>query len=175
MGKDPVRGQEGMSLRTLRKIMVVRAPSEEAFDWLDEPRNTGSHMQGGGMGVKLKLEILSENRTGVGALHRWHGKAMGLKVDYTTVVADWVRHREKVYHTVCDPKMVIMSGFDMRWTLDPTDRGTRITIDFGYRPPRSWIGRFLSVLVGRRYGEWCLNMILADAKKALGAFPSAAA
>ena len=126
------------------------------------------------MGVKLELDILSENRAGVGAAHRWHGKAMGLTVDYTTVVTRWVHNREKAYHTVCNPRIVIMSGFEMRWTLDPTDRGTKVTIDFGYDPPRSWTGRFLGVLVGRRYGDWCLNMIVGDAQKALGPFPTAA-
>lgn len=174
MNANSAKGGDG-SLRKLRRVIEIPAPPEEVFEWLDEPLKTGSHMQGGAMGVKLKLEILSRNHTGVGAAHRWYGRAMGLTVDYTTVVTHWVRNREKVYHTVGSPKIVIMSGFEMRWTLDPTERGTKVTIDFGYDPPRSWTGRFLNVLVGRRYDEWCLNMIVGDAQKPLGASPTAAA
>ncbi len=174
MNSGPAMGED-TSIRRLRKVMEVRARPEEVFRWLDDPLNTGSHMRGGSMGVKLTMETLSKNRTGVGATHRWHGKAMAFTVDYTTVVTDWERNREKAYHTVGDPKMVIMSGFEMRWTLDPTDPGTRVTIELGYHPPRSWIGRFLSTIVGRRYGDWCLNMMLGDARKDLAAFPSTAA
>ncbi len=124
-------------------------------------------MQRGGMGGKLHLEILSVNHTGVGASHRWHGKVLGFKVDFTTVVTGWMKDREKAYHTVGNPRMVIMSDFEMRWTLDPTNGGTRITIDFGYRPPKSWPGRFVGRIFGQRYGEWCLNMVMADATATL--------
>lgn len=160
-------------VRKLSRVILVSASPEQVFAFLDDPRKVGAHMQGGGMGVKLRLETLSENFTGVGATHRWHGKAVGLKIDYTTVVEKWTMNKERASHTIGIPRMVIMSGFNMRWTLVPGNGGTRIEIDFEYSLPKSWVGRALGRLLGRRYGDWCLNMILADAVRALGGVPAA--
>jgi len=159
---------EARPARRLRKVVEVRADPESVFSYLDDVRNTGAHMQRGGMGGNLEFETLSENATGVGASHRWHGKVMGFRVDFTTLVTHWVKDREKAYHTVGEPRMVIMSEFEIRWALDPTELGTRISIDFGYQPPQPWVGRLIGTILGRRYGEWCLNMIMADATAALG-------
>lgn len=158
-------------VRKLRRVMLVPASPEEVFAFLDDTQKTGSHMQRGEMGVKLQLGTLSENSTGVGATHRWRGRAYGLRVDFTTVVEKWTKDREKRIHTIGTPKMVIMSGYDMHWALVPADGGTSIEIEFEYELPRSLFGRALSRLVGKRYGDWCLDMILGDAVRALERSP----
>lgn len=122
-------------VRKLSRVILVSASPERVFAFLDDPRKVGAHMQGGGMGVRLQFETLSENFTGVGATHRWHGKAVGMKIDYTTVVEKWTMNKERASHTIGTPKMVIMSGFKMRWNLVPANGGTRIDIDFEYTLP----------------------------------------
>ncbi len=126
------------------------------------------------MGTRLHLETLSENFSGVGATHRWHGSAYGLRIDFVTVVEEWVEDREKRIHTIGTPKMVIMSGYAIHWALVPADGGTRIEIDLEYALPKSWFGKALSKMLGRRYGDWCLDMVLADAVRALGGSPVSA-
>jgi len=161
-----LKGKE-RNLIGLHRVVEVPKPVDEVFAFLDDVRNMGAHMERGGMGVKLQHERLSENDTGVGATSRWHGRAFGLKVDYTTVVSRWVPNREKSYETIGRPRMIIMSGFRMHWTLEPAVTGTKIAIDLEYGRPDSLVGRFLSRLLGKRYGDWCLNMIMADTEAAL--------
>lgn len=155
----------------LRRDIEVPRPVDEVFGFLDNVRNMGAHMERGGMGVKLQVERLSEHDTGVGATYRWYGKAFGLNVDYTTVVRHWVPNHEKAYETMGRARMIIMSGFRMRWSLVPVVTGTKIAIDLEYGRPDTLVGRFLSRLLGKRYGDWCLNMIMADAVAALSHGP----
>ncbi len=157
----------------MRKVMDIPASPDGVFRFLDDPLNTGSHMQKGGLGGHLQLEVLSGNYAGEGATHRWHGKVFGWKVDFTTVVERWVKDKEKAYRTIGTPRMVVMSNFAVHWALEPVAGGTRITVDFDYEPPSSWLGSVMSRLFGRRYGQWCLNMVLSDAVKSLRAAPIA--
>ncbi len=168
--------QKETSRRLHRTVEVLR-PAEEVFRYLDDVRLAGAHMQSGEMGVRLQVEQLSVNSEGQGATYRWHGKVYGLPVDFTVVVEKWIKNRERASRTVGSARLIVMSGFRLHFTLAPMDRGTRIAIDFEYDLPSSLLGRFLSRLFGRRYGDWCLDMMMADALRALRAapHPSAAA
>ncbi len=153
--------------RRFHRVIEVPQPAEEVFRCLDDVRVAGAHMQKGDMGVKLRVEQLSANSEGEGATYRWLGKAFGLPIDYAVVVDRWIKDRERSSRTIGKARMIIMSGFRMHWTLEPTDTGTRITIDFEYDLPSSLMGRLLSRLLGKRYGDWCLEMIVGDAVDAL--------
>lgn len=165
-------GRKG-TMRRLQRVLEVPRPAEEVFRYLDDVRLAGAHMQRGEMGVRLQVEQLSANSEGEGATYRWHGKAYGLPVDYTVVVEKWIRNQERASRTIGSARLIVMSGFRMHFTLEPTGGGTRITIDFDYDLPTSLLGRLVSRLLGKRYGDWCLDMIMADALHALKAAPAA--
>ena len=149
----------------------IKAKPEEVFAFMDDIRNVGWHMEGGRsmalFGGKLTLDTFSEQDRGVGATYRWRGKVMGLTIDFAEVVTKWVRNREKVWRTLDGAKIIIMSGYEMRFNLTPTDDGTLVTFEIEYEPPRSWLGRIVGKILARRYSKWCLRRAVGDAKRIL--------
>ncbi|MBI2125811.1 MAG: SRPBCC family protein [Thaumarchaeota archaeon] len=154
-----------------QKVIEIRASPEEVFAFMDDIQNVGWHMEGQRsmplMGGKLDLERLSTNATGEGATYRWYGKILGMKVDFSEVVSKWVEGREKVWHTIGDPKIIIMSNYEMRLTLSPTDVGTKVIFEIDYDLPNTWYGKIIGNLLASRYAEWCLRRACEDAKNAL--------
>jgi uncharacterized membrane protein len=158
-----------LSRRVSETVEIAAAP-ETVFAHVDDFQNVGSHMTERSMamvGNHLRLDRLSENATGVGARYRWHGRIAGLTVDLTEVVTEWVPNRRKVWETVGQPRLIIMSGYRMSFTVAPTSAGTVLTITIEYERPGSLVGRVLGWLLGDAYSRWCLRRMCRDARKAL--------
>lgn len=71
------------------KQILIQASQQKVFAQMDDFSKTGMHMGESSMmmmGSKLTLEQLSQNATGVGASYRWHGKMMGMAIDFTETV-----------------------------------------------------------------------------------------
>jgi len=140
---------------------------------MDDIANVGWHMEGERsmplMGGKLHHEVLSENITGLGATYRWYGKVMGMTLDFKETVTKWVKNEEKVWSTIEDPKIIIMSKYEMRFNLSPIENGTKVTFEIDYELPRSLFGRILGKLLARKYADWCLRRACEDTKHILEA------
>ena len=70
--------------RHYEKEMTISGSQEEVFAIMDDIRNTGKHMtesSGAMAGSKLKIEWLSDYKTGLGTKYRWTGKVVGMKMD----------------------------------------------------------------------------------------------
>jgi hypothetical protein len=119
------------------------------------------------MGSKLKLEQLSPNTTGVGATYRWHGKMIGMAIDFTETVTRWQPPQYKEWQTVGEAKIIIMSWYKMWFEITPCEQETMVKLSIGYLEPENWFFKFLSFLFARLYCNWCLNNMLNDTKKAL--------
>jgi hypothetical protein len=89
------------------------------------------------MGSKLKLEILTPASTGVGATYRYSGRIMGLTLDFSETVTQYILGRVKVWHT----------------------------ISFAYEWPRSLGGRLLGRGFAGSYARWCLDSMAEGAKR----------
>ena len=160
------------SMKTLTETVVIEAPAPKVFAFMDDVNNVGFHMSGRSsmamMGSRLKIEVLSSEPTGVGATYRMWGKMMGQAIDFSETVTKYAPGREKIWGTIGEPKMLIMSSYVMRVTVDPlTASSSRLTISLTYAPPRSILWRSISALVGDRYGQWCLRNMCQDAKDAV--------
>ncbi|MBI2184028.1 MAG: SRPBCC family protein [Thaumarchaeota archaeon] len=154
-----------------QKVIEIRAGPTEVFAHMDDIRNVGWHMEGKRsmpmMGGKLRLERLSESPTGVGATYRWYGSVMGMKVDFTEVVTKYVGNREKIWRTIGDPKIIIMSSYEMRLKLNLTDSGTQVVFEIDYELPHTWYGKIFGKLLAGWYAEWCLRRACEDTKQIL--------
>lgn len=87
-------------MSTLNRSVTIEAPAERVFDYVDDIRNLARHMSESRsmpmMGSKLKLEIMTTELTGVGAVYRYSGRMMGLTIDFSETVTKHVPGREKV-------------------------------------------------------------------------------
>ena len=87
-------------MSTLSRSVTIEAPAERVFAYVDDIRNLARHMSESRsmpmMGSKLKLEIMTPEPTGVGAVYRYSGRMMGLTIDFSETVTKYVAGREKV-------------------------------------------------------------------------------
>ncbi len=156
-----------------QKIIEIRASPEKVFAHMDDIANVGWHMEEQRsmpmMGGKLHLQRLSGNATGVGATYRWYGKVLGMTIDFKETVTKWIENREKVWSTIESPKMIIMSKYEMRLHIAPTENGTKVIFEIDYELPRSLFGKILGKLLAKKYANWCLQRACEDTKRILEA------
>lgn len=137
---------------------------------MDEIGKTGMHMTTSNMpmmGGKLELEQLSPNATGLHARYKWKGKVLWMKLDFTVEVTEWKKDELKVWETVGEAKIIILSWYRMRLLLTPMHENTRADLNISYEIPKSCWGKFLAFFLADWYCKWCLRNMLEDSKKAL--------
>jgi hypothetical protein len=160
--------------RTLSEAVEIAAPADAVFAYVDDMKNVGWHMTDRSsmamVGSKLELQVVSTQQTGLGATYRYSGKVMGLVIDFSETVTAYVRGREKVWHTIGEPKLVIIASYEMRIAVDPLSASTsRLTISIAYELPRAWFLRVIGTLLAGPYSRWCLRQMCRDAKHVLEA------
>src|SRR4029453_1540050 len=105
-------------MTTVTEAVEIEAPAERVFRYVDDMRNVGWHMTDRSsmamLGSRLKLEILSEQPTGLGATYRYSGTMMGLALDFSESVTKYVPNREKVWRAIGEPRLLIISAYQMR-------------------------------------------------------------
>lgn len=159
-------------MTTVTEVVEIEAPAERVFGYVDDMRNVGWHMTDRSsmamLGSRLKLEILSEQSTGLGATYRYSGKMMGLALDFSESVTKYVPNREKVWHTVGTPRLLIIDNYEMRIAVEPLSAtASRLAISITYALPRSPLWRVIGSLLARPYSRWCLRQMVGDAKRSL--------
>lgn len=159
-------------MKTKSKSILIHSTPEKVFQQMDDFSKTGMHMSESSMmmmGSKLNLEQLSQNSTGVGAKYRWYGKMMGMTIDFSETVTKWQLPILKEWETVGEAKIIIMSWYQMWFEISPAKNGTNAKLSISYLPPKQWYYKILSFLFANMYCNWCLNNMLNDSKKSLGA------
>ncbi len=157
-------------MKTITKNIFINAPSEKVFTFMDNLGNTGMHMMNDSkmmMGSKLELEQISKNPTGLNSKYHWHGKIMGMIMDFTVLATKWVKNKEKTWETIESPKMIILEWYKMSLKIFPEDKGTRAMLSISYTKPKNVSGKILGFLLAKWYAKWCVNSMLKDSKKAL--------
>jgi len=154
-------------MKTKLKSILIHSTPEKVFAQMDDFSKTGMHMSQSSMmmlGSKLKLEQLSTNPTGVGSKYRWHGKMMGMTIDFSETVTKWQPPIFKEWETVGEAKIIIMSSYRMWFEITPAENGTNAKLSISYLPPTQWYYKFLSFFFAKLYCNWCLNNMLEDTK-----------
>lgn len=137
---------------------------------MDNLGNTGMHMMENSsmmMGSKLHLEQLSENATGLNSKFRWFGKMMGIKMDFTVAVTEWIKAKEKVWETIGEARMIILGWYRMRLVLTMQGQATNAELTITYTQPKKFFLKLIAWLLAPLYANWCLNSMLEDSKKHL--------
>lgn len=152
-------------MRHYEREIVIRGSAEEVFAFMDDIRNTGKHMTeniGAMAGSKLKIEWLSDHKTGLGTKYRWTGKVVGMKMDFTVEVNKWIEGKEKVWGTVGDAKMIVIDWFEMNLIMAPEMNGkSKAKLGIYYTKHKGLWG----FLFGKWYSKWCVKSMLRDTKK----------
>lgn len=157
---------------TVTETVDIQALAESVFAYVDDIRHVGWHMTERSamamMGSRLKLEILSEQATGVGATYRYSGTMMGLSIDFSESVTRYTPNREKIWRTIGEPRLVIISSYEMRLAVEPlSTSSSRLTISIVYELPRSKFWRIVGFMLARAYSRWCLRQMCRGTKRAL--------
>ena len=157
-------------MKTMEMIKTYQASAEDVFACLDDLSVTGMHMTRSSMpmmGGKMNLEFLSKNKTGLGTKYRWTGKVLWRELDFTVLVTNWVKGREKTWETVGKANMLIYSWFRMHLYIDQLKSGCIAYLSISYRKPKGLLNRILSFFLADWYCRWCLNNMLQDTEKKL--------
>ncbi len=152
------------------KSIMIRADPKRVFAYMDEIGNTGMHMTKSSMpmmGSSLHLQQLTEHTTGLGSKSRWYGKVLGFTMDFTVVVTKWIEGKEKIWETVGNVRMIILSWYRMRLVLSPVGPYTNAELDIEYEMPRNIFFRILAFILTPWYASWCIGSMLRDSKTAL--------
>lgn len=101
----------------LSRSATIGAPAGRVFAYVDDIRNLARHMSERGsmpmMGSKLSLDIVTADKTGIGATYRYSGRIMGLAIDFSGTVTRYVPGREKIWHTIGEPRLLIIDSYEM--------------------------------------------------------------
>lgn len=157
-------------MKTKSKSIIIHSTPAKVFQQMDDFSKTGMHMSESSMmmmGSKLKLEQLSTNPTGVGASYRWHGKMMGMDIDFNEAVTKWQPPLLKQWETIGAAKIIIISWYRMWFEISLNANDTVAKISISYVPPKEWHYKILSFLFANWYCNWCLNNMLNDTKRNL--------
>jgi hypothetical protein len=93
---------------------------------------------------------------------------MGLTLDFSEMVTRYVPGREKVWHTVGAPRLLIVGGYEMGLKVEPvSNASSRLTITFDYDLPSSRFWRLVGIALAPWYGRWCLDRMTQGAKRDL--------
>jgi polyketide cyclase/dehydrase/lipid transport protein len=161
-------------MTALSETVEIRAPAESVFAHVDDIRNLGWHMTGRSsmamMGSRLRLEILSDQVTGLGATYRYSGTMLGLSIEFSESVTKYLPPREKVWRTIGEPRLVIIASYEMRVAVEPlSPSSSRMTISIVYELPRSGFWRIVGLVLARSYSRWCLRGMCRDTRRVLEA------
>jgi Polyketide cyclase / dehydrase and lipid transport len=159
---------------TVSETIEIRAPAEAVFAHVDDIRNLGWHMTSRSsmamMGSRLRLDVLSDQPTGLAATYRYSGTMMGLSIDFSESVTKYLPPREKVWRTIGEPRLLIIESYAMRLIVDALSKSlARLTVSIVYELPRSAFWRIVGLLLARPYSRWCLRRMLRDTRRALEA------
>jgi len=157
-------------MKTLSKTKIYQASPKEVFHVIDDLGVTGMHMMKSSMmmmGSKLHLEFITESKSGLNSAYRWTGRMLGMKMDFTVRVTKWMEGEEKIWETVGDTKLIIMSSYKMHLKVYPVATGTEALLSISYEQPASFFNKMLCFLFANWYCRWCLRKMLGDAAKSL--------
>jgi len=157
-------------MKTLSRTEIFSSPPLEVFKAIDDLGVTGMHMTKSSMtmmGSKLKLEFLTDNKTGLGSKYRWTGKMMGIPMDFTVIVTKWQEGVEKVWETIGPTKLIIYSWYRMELKIKVNNEVVDAVLSISYEKPQGTLNKILSLLFADWYCRWCLKQMLGDAKKSV--------
>ena len=115
----------------------INAPADRVFAYLDEPMNLPDWMPG-------MVEVRNVIGTGAGQQYEWSYKMAGIVMRGQTTVIEYVVNDCAVHQNIGSISAI------WGYCLEPSEQGTRVTIDVEYSIPIPVIGKLAERIVLRR-------------------------
>jgi hypothetical protein len=144
----------------------VAAAPKLLFDYLDDPRRLGSHMEQASWrtaGASMKFELDEAQGRSVGSQIRLTGSMLGMSLALAEVVTDHAPPVRKAWETIGVPRLLVIGPYRMGFEIGPSGSGSRLTVFIDYARPPSSVLRRLPML-SRFYARWCVERMVRDAK-----------
>ena len=157
------RAPAGRDVPRLSRTVEIAAAPATVFAYLDDIRRVGEQMARGSLmllGGRFTLEIVSPAPTGVGARYRWRGRILGVRLDFSEVVIEWVPPQRKRWRMVRGARILVLAGYELGFVIESSAGGSAVTLDIEYELPRSGLARLLGRLLARPYSAWCLRSMI---------------
>ena len=106
------------------------------------------------LGARLRLEVLSDRPTGLGATYRYSGTMTGLSIDFSESVTKYLSAAQKVWRTTGNPQLLIIASYEMHVAVEPlSPTSARPTMSIVYELPCSAFWRIVGLLRARPYSR----------------------
>ena len=153
--------------------VLLGAPVEKVFDFLDDFHKLSAHMeQRSGMmaGSSMTIETDAGEGRVVGSRVRLYGRMLGMELALVEAVSEREPPFRKAWQTV-DTRLLVIGAYRLGFQLTREADRTRARIYIDYALPER--GRWLGRLFGRIYARWCINRMAGDAAREFDRGPSA--
>lgn len=149
----------------------VGAAPQAVFAHLDDQTRLAAHMQsrspmmGGG---RMTYVFDSGLGQAVGSHIRMGGSAFGLAIEVDEVITERAPPLRKVWRTTGAPRLLIMSSYEMGFSIAPIPAGSHLRVWIDYEPPSSFLWRWLTAPLAALYARWCVRRMVSDAVRVFG-------
>lgn len=147
--------------------VVVAAPVEQVFAYVDDHKRFSSHMSrsswkmGGG---KMEIEIDAGAGKRVGSRIRLAGRVLGIALSVEEIVTDREPPRLKVWETIGKPRLIVIGRYRMGFYVLPQGTGSLLHVFIDYDLPSTIPARLLGYLLAKYYANWCTRQLALDAQ-----------
>ncbi len=146
----------------------VEAHPEELFDFLDNPRNLGAHMNESSWmmaGSSMRYRFDDGGGRDIGSVFGFEGSFLGLRLQVEEVVTQKTPPLSKTWKTRGTPKLLVMGAYEMGFVIQPKGGESILEVWIRYRHPPGFAGAILGRLLGGIYARWCTRSMLGDARR----------
>jgi len=147
-------------LTKLSKSIEIEASPEKVFAFINDTKKMNEITKG-----VSETEYTSKGPVGVGTIKHTVGKAGGSQAEFDTEITEFEKNKKISSRTIGGSKLKMQSST----TLEPTAKGTKLTVTMDYELPYSIIGKIVDKLRVSKDLEKASEKNLSDMKKALEA------
>jgi carbon monoxide dehydrogenase subunit G len=142
----------------ITKSIEIEASPEKVFDFINDQKKMNELSKGMAEG-----EYTSKGPVGVGTTLHFVGKAGGSQAEWDMEITEFVKNKKVAMRTIGASKFKMTGSH----TLEPTDKGTKLTNTMDYELPYSILGKIVDKIKVHKDIEKQVEKQLRETKKAL--------
>ena len=145
--------------------VLVAAPAEEVFAFVDDHSKLSSHMSqsswmmGGG---SMSIETDAKDGKAVGSWIKLSGSVWGVALSVEEVVTERLPPQRKAWRTVGEPRLLVVGAYQMGVEIEPRGLSSLLRVFIDYAYPAKGIWRWIGSLVAASYAKWCTGRMTCD-------------
>jgi uncharacterized membrane protein len=146
--------------------VVVRAPAEAVFSYLDDHRRLSAHMSRSSWmmaGSRMSLTLDAAEGRAVGSIIRLSGRVLGLLLAVEERITVRTPPRGKGWETIGTPRLLVIGHYRMGFQITPQSEATALCVFLDYALPTTLPARLFGRLIGHFYARWCVERMARDA------------